>query len=99
MRCGNDLIQLRHIRATLEAHSPYRLFTPATKEAEMMNQGLNLFAEALVFVHGCRAETEAARHAALCEKSGDTETADTWRKLQSSVRTLNLKHCPQQKAA
>lgn len=65
----------------------------------MMNQGLNLFAEALVFVHGTRAESEAALHAALCEKSGDTETAETWRKLQTSVRTLNLSRCAQQRAA
>ena len=52
-----------------------------------MNQDLNLFAEALVFVHGCRAEAEAARHAALCEKSGDMEIAETWRKLQRAVHT------------
>lgn len=51
-----------------------------------MNQDLNLFAEALVFVHGTRAESEAALHAALCERSGDTETAETWRKLQRAVR-------------
>lgn len=51
-----------------------------------MNQDLNLFAEALVFVHGNRAESEAAMHAALCEKSGDTETAETWRKLQRTLR-------------
>lgn len=51
-----------------------------------MNQNLNLFAEALVFVHGMGAESEAARHALLCEKSGDTETAETWRKLQNAVR-------------
>ena len=50
-----------------------------------MNQGINLFAEALVFVHGMRAESEAALHAALCEKSGDNETAETWRKLQKAV--------------
>jgi hypothetical protein len=29
-----------------------------------MNQNLNTFAEALVFVHGTRAESEAALHAA-----------------------------------
>jgi len=51
-----------------------------------MNQDLNLFAEALVFVHGNRAESEAALHAALCERSGDTETAETWRRLQRAVR-------------
>ena len=34
-----------------------------------MNTGLNLFAEALVFVHGKSAESEAARHALLKIKS------------------------------
>lgn len=58
-----------------------------------MTQNLSLFAEALVFVHGNRAESEAARHAALCEKSGDTETADTWRKLQRAVRYVPQTRC------
>ena len=53
-----------------------------------MNDGLNLFAEALVFVHGKSAESEAARHALLCEKMGDAETAATWRQLQGAVRAL-----------
>lgn len=53
-----------------------------------MNNGMNHFAEALVFVHGKMAESEAARHAQLCERSGDSETAETWRKLQSAVRGL-----------
>lgn len=54
-----------------------------------MNQDLNLFAEALVFVHGSKAESEAALHAALCERSGDMETAETWRTLQEAVRRMN----------
>jgi len=53
-----------------------------------MNDGLNLFAEALVFVHGTRAESEAARHALLCEKAGDLDTAERWRLLQRAVRDL-----------
>lgn len=56
-----------------------------------MNQDLNLFAEALVFVHGNKAEAEAALHAMLCEKSGDAETADTWRNVQEAVRKLRPK--------
>jgi hypothetical protein len=65
-----------------------------------MNQGFNLFAEALVFVHGKRAESEAALHAALCEKTGDTETAETWRRLQSAVRDLRQPgNCGERKAA
>lgn len=45
------------------------------------------FAEALVFVHGKHAASEAARHALLCEKSGDTETAAQWRKIQRQLST------------
>jgi hypothetical protein len=65
-----------------------------------MNHGFNLFAEALVFVHGKGAESEAARHAALCEKSGDTEAAETWRKLQQAVRDFTARsECANRKAA
>lgn len=53
-----------------------------------MNTGLNLFAEALVFVHGKGAESEAAKHALICERAGDMEAAETWRQLQSAVRSL-----------
>ena len=53
-----------------------------------MNTGLNLFAEALVFVHGKAAESEAAKHAQICERLGDMETAETWRQLQGAVRSL-----------
>jgi hypothetical protein len=61
------------------------------KEAEMMNQGHHQFAEALVFVHGSRAGIEAARHAILCEKSGDAETADIWRHVLQAVQSLGRK--------
>ena len=64
----------------------------------MMNQGFNLFAEALVFVHGKRAESEAALHADLCEKFGDFDTAETWRQLQDAVRDLRT-NCPERRAA
>ncbi|WP_421694733.1 hypothetical protein [Aestuariivirga sp.] len=65
-----------------------------------MNNGLNLFAEALVFVHGTAAESEAARHALLCEKMGDLETAATWRHLQGAVRQVKKNpFCPERRAA
>lgn len=65
-----------------------------------MNNGLNLFAEALVFVHGTGAESEAARHALLCEKAGDLETAETWRLLQGAVRSLRRStECANRRAA
>jgi hypothetical protein len=55
-------------------------------EAEMNNAGYLQFAEALVFVHGPRAEAEAAMHATLCERTGDMETAETWRQVQTALR-------------
>jgi hypothetical protein len=65
-----------------------------------MNHGLNLFAEALVFVHGTGAESEAAKHALLCEKLGDFETAETWRLLQGAVRRLRAStECANRQAA
>jgi hypothetical protein len=48
-------------------------------------------AEALVFVHGRKAEAEAAMHAALCERSGDMETAETWRSVQNALRFADRK--------
>lgn len=57
----------------------------------MTSQGFAHFAEALVFVHGAHAEAEAARHALLCEKTGDADTAETWRKLQNAVRSLSVR--------
>jgi hypothetical protein len=74
--------------------------TPSTKEAKDMNNGLNLFAEALVFVHGKSAESEAAKHALLCERMGDMDTAETWRQLQGAVRGLKqAADCANRKAA
>lgn len=43
-------------------------------------------AEALIFVHGRNAEAEAARHALLCERSGDPDTAEGWRAVERAVR-------------
>jgi hypothetical protein len=51
-----------------------------------MNQHLSRYAEALVFVHGLGAAEEAARHASLCERSGDSETAITWKRLVEELR-------------
>jgi hypothetical protein len=60
-------------------------------EVDMMTNGYAHFAEALVFAHGQKAEAEAAMHAILCEKSGDMETAETWRKVQSALKYAGYK--------
>ncbi|MBI2717489.1 MAG: hypothetical protein HY245_02240 [Rhizobiales bacterium] len=56
----------------------------------MMNQGYDQVAEALVFVHGSQAEIEAARHAALCERFGDSKAARLWRQVQRTIHDLEL---------
>ena len=52
--------------------------------------GMEHFAEALVFAHGRRAASEAAKHAILAEHSGDPEMADIWRHLQTSIENRKL---------
>ncbi len=66
----------------------------------MTEAGYAHFADALIFVHGNRALAEAARHAELCERSGDMETAARWRRTMALVNPAmqarpgtNQKHC------
>ena len=60
----------------------------------MTEAGYAHFADALIFVHGNRALAEAARHAELCERSGDMETADRWRRAMALVKPgTKQKHC------
>jgi hypothetical protein len=63
----------------------------------MTPNGFAHFADALVFVHGHKALAEAARHAELCERSGDMETAARWRRAMAHVKAADTetkqKHC------
>jgi hypothetical protein len=67
----------------------------------MTQNGFAYFADALVFVHGPMALAEAARHAELCERIGDMETAARWRQTMVHVNRsaaakgtgTNQKHC------
>lgn len=56
----------------------------------MLNSGFDHFAEALVFAHGKKAAAEAAMHANLAERTGDSGLADTWRQLQRSLEDRKL---------
>jgi hypothetical protein len=59
-----------------------------------MNGNLNILAEALVFVHGKYAESEAARHALMSERMGDMEIAEAWREVQQTVRRIGQTPTP-----
>lgn len=76
----------RNILGAIHRHSAH--MGRIGEEAEMVNTGHIVFAEALVFVHGAEAEAEAARHAILCERSGDADTAETWRLVQRAVARM-----------
>ena len=54
-----------------------------------MNNGYAHFAEALVFVHGPRAMSEACRHAELARRTGDEDMAAHWQ-----ATLMELKHHP-----
>jgi len=57
----------------------------------MISHAHTKVAEALVFVHGCKAEDEAARQALVCESAGEAEFAEAWRKVQESLKARRLK--------
>jgi hypothetical protein len=51
------------------------------------------YARQLLEAHGARAIAEAAQKAAACEKAGDKEQAQTWRRVEAA---LLLMHGPRQ---
>ena len=80
----------RNILVAFACH--IRVTTRNLMEANMMtNSGYLQFAEALVFAQGAKAAEEAARQAILCEKSGDMETAETWRNVQFALKCVGYK--------
>jgi hypothetical protein len=43
------------------------------------------FARQLLYVHGSRAEAEAAQHANICTKMGDEKTAEMWQQVEAAI--------------
>jgi hypothetical protein len=58
-------------------------------EDDMVMNGYQHFADALVFAHGPQALAEAIRHAELCLKQGDTDMAAHWQATITEVRLMN----------
>jgi hypothetical protein len=59
----------------------------------MTNTGYTHFAEALVFVHGPRAMSEASRHAELATRSGDQDMADHWHATLAELKQFKTLDC------
>jgi hypothetical protein len=43
------------------------------------------FAHQLLYIHGARAEAEAAQHAHMCAKMGDEQTAEMWHRVEATI--------------
>ena len=50
------------------------------------------FARALLDAHGDRAEIEAARNAQDAETGGDSQLAESWRRVRAAIRELRPPH-------
>jgi len=46
------------------------------------------FARQLVYIHGPRAEAEAAQHADICAKMGDDTNAQMWQRVERAISSV-----------
>ncbi len=46
------------------------------------------FARQLLYIHGARAEAEAAQHAHMCARMGDENTAEMWHRVEATISTV-----------
>ena len=72
------------------------MFFQRTEEEEddaMQATQIQEYARQLLEAHGAKAIAEAAQKAVACEKAGDKERAQTWRRVEAA---LMLMHGPRQ---
>jgi hypothetical protein len=77
-------------------HVRWLMFFQLTEEEEddaMQATQIQDYARQLLEAHGDKAIAEAAQKAAACEKAGDKEHAQTWRRIEAA---LLLMHGPRQ---
>jgi len=58
----------------------------------MDSAAIHDYARRLVGAHGDKAELEAAQRAALCERQGDKNQAEDWRKIQAAIKQMRGPH-------
>jgi len=51
----------------------------------MQAKEIQEYARQLLEAHGAKAIAEAAQRAAACEKAGDKEHAETWRRVEAAL--------------
>ncbi len=53
----------------------------------MKKSNYDAIAEALEFVHGTKAMSEAVKHAELCETAGDSHMVNSWQKVAEQLKS------------
>jgi hypothetical protein len=50
------------------------------------------YARRFIGAHGDKAAMEAAQRAAECEKSGDADQAEDWRRIEAAIKEIRGPH-------
>ena len=58
----------------------------------MDSNAIHDYARRFVGAHGDKAELEAARRAAECERQGETNQAGDWRRIQAAIKEMRGPH-------
>jgi hypothetical protein len=53
---------------------------------------IHVFARSLLSTHGDRAELEAAQRAVECDRDGDRNQAQEWRRIQVAIKEMRGPH-------
>jgi hypothetical protein len=71
------------------------MFFQRTEEEEddaMQATEIQEYARQLFVAHGAKAIAEAAQKADACEKAGDKERAQTWRRVEAALMLMHGPH-------
>ena len=58
----------------------------------MDSTAIHDYARRLVGAHGDKAELEAAQRAANCERLGEKQQAEDWRRIQAAIKEMRGPH-------
>ncbi|HEU4475190.1 MAG TPA: hypothetical protein VFR71_00635 [Methyloceanibacter sp.] len=54
----------------------------------MDSMAIHDYARRLIGAHGEKAEFEAAQRATICERQGEKDQADDWRRIQAAIKEM-----------
>jgi hypothetical protein len=54
----------------------------------MDSMAIHDYARRFIGAHGDKAEFEAAQRATICERQGEKDQADDWRRIQAAIKEM-----------